>query len=132
MTSESSIRAVLADGDSLARNALRDALRRAGVAVVGQAADTHQAINLVSRCTPDVVVIDAVLPPGGAIAALKPAIAAHPDADVIVLAQSGEDDAGLGMLVQGAADTSPGRRTSVALLERSRACRRVKRRSRAR
>ena len=102
MTSESGVRAVLADGDSLARNALRDALRRAGVTVVGQAADAPQAINLVSRCTPDVVVIDAVLPPGGAIAALRPAIAAHPDADVIVLAQSGEDDAGLGMLVQGA------------------------------
>lgn len=100
--SENVFRAVLADGDSLARNALRDALHRAGVAVVGQAADAAQAVNLVARCTPDVVVIDAVLAPRGAMAALKLAIAAHPPAAVIVLGQSGEDDAGLTMLAQGA------------------------------
>ena len=42
---EPAIRALVADSDGLARNALREALHEAGIAVVGQAAATYQVIE---------------------------------------------------------------------------------------
>ncbi len=96
-------RALIADPDALARNALRGALAQAGVVVVGQAADAPQAINLVQRCRPDVVVMDAGLPPDGAMAALEAVVRASPGVQVVVLAASGEDEAGLLALEKGAA-----------------------------
>jgi DNA-binding NarL/FixJ family response regulator len=90
-------------GDGLARNALREALTEAGVCVVGQAADIPQVINLARRCQPDVVVIDADLPPDGGMAALEALLPASPGLPVVLLAETGEDDAGLAALANGAA-----------------------------
>lgn len=105
-------RALVADGDELARNALREALTEAGVCVVGQAADLPQVVNLARRCRPDVVVMDATLSPDGGIDALKAVIAVTPEAQVVLLGPSAEDDAALVALSQGAAgylsrDTKP-------------------------
>jgi DNA-binding NarL/FixJ family response regulator len=94
---------LIADRDGLARNALRQAVTDAGVAVVGQAADAPHAVNLVRRCKPDVIVMEADLPPDGGLAALEAALSASPRVRVILLDASGESDAGVVALEKGAA-----------------------------
>jgi two-component system, NarL family, response regulator LiaR len=96
-------RALVAEGDGLARNALRQALTDAGLCVVGQAADTPQLINLARRCHPDVIVMDVGLPPDGGVAAVGAVLRASSEAQVVLLGVSGEDDAGLVALERGAA-----------------------------
>jgi two-component system, NarL family, response regulator LiaR len=96
-------RALVAEGDGLARNALREALTQAGVCVVGQAADIPQVVNLVRRCQPDVVVMDVGLPPDGGVAGVAAVLQASPESRVVLLGASGDDDAGLLALEKGAA-----------------------------
>ncbi len=93
---------LIADRDGLARHALRDALGEAGLAVVGQAADAPMAVSLVTRCLPDVVLLDAALPPDGGVAAMGALAAAVPQARAILLARSDEDPTGLLALSHGA------------------------------
>jgi len=100
-------RALIADPDGLARNALREALTQAGLAVVGQAADAAQAVNLVQRCRPDVVVMDAELPPNGGLAALEAVSLASRGIRVVLLANQGNEDAGVVALEKGAAGYLP-------------------------
>lgn len=97
------IRVLIADGDDLARNALRTALAGARLSVVGQAADAPQALSLATRCEPDVVLLDAALPPDGGLAAMHELSAVAPEARVILLGCPEEDDAGVQALAQGAA-----------------------------
>jgi len=55
-TGRSCIRVVLADDHALAREGTAELLERAGgISVVGQAADGHQALQLVSALRPDVL-----------------------------------------------------------------------------
>jgi two-component system, NarL family, response regulator LiaR len=96
------IRVLIAYRDDLARNAIRDALIEAGLAVVGQAADAPMAVSLVTRCLPDVVLLDAALPPEGGVAALDVLRATAPEARTILLAPSDHDQAGLVALSRGA------------------------------
>jgi two-component system, NarL family, response regulator LiaR len=97
------IRVLIADVDDLARNAIRTALANGRLSVVGQASDAPQAVSLASRCEPDVVLVDAALPPEGGLAAMHELSAVVPKARTILLSCSEEDDAGLVALAQGAA-----------------------------
>jgi two-component system, NarL family, response regulator LiaR len=96
-------RVVIADEDTLARNTLRAALSKAGLSVVGQAGDASQAVYLATRCRPDVIVIDAALPPQGGLAAMRELADAASGAQVVLVAGTGEDEAGLVALAEGAA-----------------------------
>jgi two-component system, NarL family, response regulator LiaR len=100
---EHGARVLVADDDVLARNALREALVAAGLSVVGQASDSPQAINLAARCLPDVVVMDAELPPSGAVETMGALVRAAPGTSVVLLAIAGDDEAGLVALAHGAA-----------------------------
>jgi two-component system, NarL family, response regulator LiaR len=97
------IRVLIADGDDLARNAIRTALADGRLSVVGQAADAPQAVSLASRCEPDVILLDAGLPPEGGLAAMHELSAVVPEARAILLGCPEEDDAGLIALAHGAA-----------------------------
>jgi DNA-binding NarL/FixJ family response regulator len=97
------IRVLIADRDELARNALRGALGNGRLSVVGQAADTPQALSLATRCAPDVVLLDETLPPAGGLAAMDELSEVAPDARVILLGRTNEEDAGLQALSHGAA-----------------------------
>lgn len=77
---------LVADGDSLARRAIRNALCVAGLTVVGQAADTSQAVSLASRCLPDVVVLDTELPPKGGVVAMRAVAGVAPETRAVLLA----------------------------------------------
>jgi DNA-binding NarL/FixJ family response regulator len=94
---------LIADGDDLARNALRTALANGRLSVVGQAADAPQAVSLAARCEPEVVLLDAALPPDGGLAAMHELSAVVPDARAILLGSPEEDDAGVYALAHGAA-----------------------------
>lgn len=97
------IRVLIADGDDLARNALRTALANGRMSVVGQAGDAPQALSLATRCAPDVVLLDAALPPDGGLAAMQELSAAAPDARPILLGRTDDGHAGLHALMRGAA-----------------------------
>ena len=57
------IKIVLADADSDARSALRDALERTGrFSVVGSTGDGNEALRLVEETAPDVLALDLILP----------------------------------------------------------------------
>jgi DNA-binding NarL/FixJ family response regulator len=98
-----SIRVLVADGDGLARGALRDALSAAGLTVVGQAADSEQAVSLATRCRPDVVLLDSAVPPEGALATMRALAPLVPKTRIIVLAPPGDDTAALLAVAEGAA-----------------------------
>jgi two-component system, NarL family, response regulator LiaR len=97
------IRVLIADGDDLARNALRTALENGRLSVVGQAADADQAVSLAIRCRPDVVLLDAGLPPQGGVATIQELVGAAPAARAIILGPADDDDAGMHALIRGAA-----------------------------
>jgi DNA-binding NarL/FixJ family response regulator len=57
------IRVVLADDHPVVRSGIRNLLERAaGIQVVGEASDGEEALDLVSRKTPDVLLLDMELP----------------------------------------------------------------------
>jgi two-component system, NarL family, response regulator LiaR len=78
-----------------------------GLTVVGQAADLSQAVGLATRCAPDVVLLDAALPPDGGLVAMQAVMAAAPDARVVVLAAADSDEAALLAVADGAVGYLP-------------------------
>jgi two-component system, NarL family, response regulator NreC len=56
------IRVLLADDHAIVRQALILLLEREGMVVVGEAGDGAQAVEMVLKCSPDVVVLDRLMP----------------------------------------------------------------------
>jgi two-component system response regulator NreC len=56
------LRIVLADDHDVVRHGIRSVLERAGLAVVGEAADGREAVRVVEKERPDVVVLDLSMP----------------------------------------------------------------------
>ena len=98
---------LVAESDGLARRALRDAMSDGGFTVVGQAADLSQTVGLATRCAPDVILLDAGLPPDGGLVAMQTLTAVAPDARVVMLAPADGDDAALLAVAEGAAGYLP-------------------------
>src|SRR5690349_16808215 len=80
------VRVVLADGHPLIRAGLAALLDRvADVEVVGEAGDAEQAVAVTADRHPDVVLMDVAAPGADGIAATRRVLAAHRDAQVLVL-----------------------------------------------
>lgn len=98
------LRIVLAEDDVLLREGLASLLERAGCAVLGQAADAVQLLDMVRTVTPDLVVLDIRMPPGQATEGLD---AAHtirqefPDMGILVLSAYAEVECALELLDSG-------------------------------
>ena len=56
------MRVVLVDDYALVRSSIRKELQAAGIEVVGEAADGEEALSLVERLRPDVLVLDVEMP----------------------------------------------------------------------
>jgi NarL family two-component system response regulator LiaR len=92
------LRAVIADDDPFARRVVKDVLERAGVIVIAEARDGHQAVELTLRHLPDVVVMDVVMPGFDGVMATRRIRRELPEQLVIMLTGAGSENDELGML----------------------------------
>jgi two-component system response regulator NreC len=88
----SQIRIVLADDHAVMRTGLRLVLeRQADFAVVGEASDGREAVALVQRETPDVLVMDIGMPNLNGIEAARQVGAAAPQVAVVILSMHSDE-----------------------------------------
>ena len=96
-SSRGPLRAIIADDDTFARRVIRDALQKAGVTVVAEARNGHQAVELAVYYRPDVVLMDVVMPELDGILATRRILKQLPDQLVIVLTGTNDDEGELGL-----------------------------------
>lgn len=96
------LRVVIADDDAFARRVLRDGLQNAGFTVIAEATDGREAIELATYYSPDVVVLDLVMPGIDGIEATRRITEQAPGSKVIILTSNSDDDAGVTGLRAGA------------------------------
>jgi two-component system response regulator DevR len=86
MSSDKRINVLIVDGDAFVRAGLRALLHsETDMRVVGEATSSREAIRQSARLGPDVVLLDASLPDGGAAAACREMRAHLPSTRVLVL-----------------------------------------------
>jgi DNA-binding NarL/FixJ family response regulator len=120
--SEDPIRVVVADDQAIVRDGLVTVLDLLpDIQVVGEAADGEQAVALVDRCRPDVVLMDLRMPVLDGAAATARIAAAHPSTAVLVLTTFADDASVMGALRAGARGylTKDASRAEVAAAVRS-------------
>ena len=87
------IRVVLADDHPIYRDGLARSLTDAGdIEIVGEARDGEEAVEVVARDRPDVVLLDISMPKGGGIAALSQIMQMEAPPRVAMLTASEADD----------------------------------------
>ncbi|SEO91934.1 response regulator [Trujillonella endophytica] len=97
------IRVLLVDDHAHFRAGLRALLATAAdLEVCGEAASGEEALAVVGRTTPDVVLLDLGMPGMGGVAATERLVAASPHARVLVLSMSDDDDSVFAALRAGA------------------------------
>jgi DNA-binding NarL/FixJ family response regulator len=93
---------LLADDHRMMRDGLRAVLTAAGVQVVGEAGDGHQAVAEARRLRPDVVVIDVAMPRMNGIDATRELTAEIPGIKIIALSMNSDRQYVMAMLEAGA------------------------------
>jgi DNA-binding NarL/FixJ family response regulator len=93
---------VLVEDHVLYRCGLRRLLEQHDIDVVGEASHGRAAVQLASELRPDVIVTDLSMPLMSGVEAIGRIVAADPDARIVVLTVTGEDDEVLDALLAGA------------------------------
>lgn len=88
--STSGLRSLVIDDDPVVRLLVSRTARRAGLEVVGQAADGREGIELANRLRPDVIVLDLAMPVVHGADALPELRRNHPQAFIIVLSATAD------------------------------------------
>jgi DNA-binding NarL/FixJ family response regulator len=84
----SSIRVLIADDHAIVREGVRALLTLSDdIAVVGEAANGHEAVELARQLSPDVILMDIAMPGLGGLEATIEIRKANPDARILVLTQ---------------------------------------------
>jgi NarL family two-component system response regulator LiaR len=96
MSTDGPLRVIIADDDPLARRMIKGALQAAGITVVAEAKDGHEAVELGLHYEPDIVLMDVVMPGLDGLLATRQLLKANPDQRVVVL--TGGDEGELGLL----------------------------------
>jgi two-component system, NarL family, response regulator LiaR len=96
MSTEAPLRVIIADDDALARSMIKGALQAAGMTVVAEAKNGHEAVELGLHYRPDIVLMDVVMPGLDGILATRQLLKANPDQRVVAL--TGGDEGELGLL----------------------------------
>ncbi len=100
---DDTVRVLLVDDEELVRMGLRLVLGAdSGIEVVGEAGDGAEAVRLVDRETPDVVLMDIRMPRVDGLEALRRIRRDHPDLAVVVLTTFDTDEMVLTALRDGA------------------------------
>ena len=107
MTTDTQTRVMLVDDHSIMRDLLKDALENTGeFQVVAQAADGQEALRLVQEAapeaSPDVIVMDVIMPVMDGIEACRQITELLPDTRVLMLTASNEQDAIVRSIAAGA------------------------------
>ena len=97
------VRVVIVDDQEMMRSAFRTILEASGVDVVGEAPSGGEAVHVVERLCPDVVLMDVRMPGGDGLSATRDLAAAAPSARVLVLTTFDLDEYVYGALQAGAA-----------------------------
>ncbi|MGD0679139.1 MAG: response regulator transcription factor [Polyangiaceae bacterium] len=97
------MKVVLADDHRMMRDGLRAVLEKAGVQVVGEAANGQEAVEQVKRLHPDVLVMDIAMPVLNGIDAIRRLRAERPGVKVIALSMNSDRRYVIAMLEAGAA-----------------------------
>ena len=103
MSEDKRLRVMVVDDHPLMRDGLRRVLENTGeFEVVAQAADGVEAITLAESLQPDAVIMDLVMPGKDGVAACREIVELLPDARVLVLTASTDDDAVIAAVAAGA------------------------------
>jgi DNA-binding NarL/FixJ family response regulator len=97
------VRVLIADDHALMRAAFRTILEAAGFVIAGEAATGDDAVTLVQREQPDIVIMDVRMPGSDGLSATAHIVREHPSARVLVLTTFDLDDYVFGALQAGAA-----------------------------
>ena len=95
---------LIVDDAEFMRVMLKDILADMDLAVVGEAGDGDQAVELFVKLRPDLVLLDIMLPTVGGIEALEEIIAEDPDARVVMITALGQKEQVLTSIKAGARD----------------------------
>jgi NarL family two-component system response regulator LiaR len=86
------VRLLIVDDHAVVRQGLRGFLRlQEGVEVVGEAASAAEAVEIAGNVSPDVVLLDLVMPDGNGISVLRRLIDVAPGVRVLVLTSFADD-----------------------------------------
>ena len=97
------IRVLIADDHSVLRVGLKQVLEQTGeFEVVGLAADGEEAVSLAAEVSPEVVVMDVMMPKKGGVEACREIMESAPDTRVVMLTASTERDAVVEAVAAGA------------------------------
>lgn len=103
MIDEKRTSVMLVDDHQVMRDLLRDALENTGeFEVVAQAADGEEALKAAAESTPDVIVMDVIMPVMDGIDACREITELLPDTRVLMLTASNEQDAIVRSIAAGA------------------------------
>ena len=103
MSTAGRIRVMLVDDHPVMRSGLRDVLEASGrFEVVGQAGDGEEAVRTAPELNPQVIVMDVIMPNKDGIDACREIMELLPDARVMMLTASSEDDAVIEAIAAGA------------------------------
>ena len=98
------IRLLIVDDHSVVREGLRAFLRlQDGIEVVGEAASAGEAVSVAATSSPDVVLLDLVMPEGDGIGAIRRLLEAAPGVRVLVLTSFADDAQIFAAIAAGAA-----------------------------
>ena len=97
-----SMRVLVADDHSLFRDGLVSLLEAAGYEIVAQVADGQQALIQAKSTRPDLILLDLSMPRLNGLEALPQLLEIVPDAKIVILTVSEEDDDLLKVIQAGA------------------------------
>ena len=94
MSADERIRVMIVDDHSIVRVGLKQVLEQSGeFEVVGEAADGEEAVRVAADVSPDVVVMDVIMPKKDGVEACREIMESAPETRVVMLTASTEEDA---------------------------------------
>ena len=92
MIDRESVRAVIVDDNAMVRKLIGKALISSGCLLVGEAGTAHEALELCRSQSPDLVLLDILLPDGSGKDVLKQIKAAFPNITVVMLSAISDEE----------------------------------------
>ena len=103
MSSDERTRVMIVDDHSIMRVGLKQVLEQPGeFEVVGQASDGEEAVHVAAKVSPDVVVMDVLMPKKDGVEACREIMESAPGTRVVMLTASTEEDAVVESMAAGA------------------------------